>query len=162
MDTAAGHETLSGIEAFRACTVRMFENARLQAVLFSQILDRRTYGAEEVIVAIKDFALRHRRARLRVLVAAPQQAMRAGNRLVELGRMLSSRIEFRELPESHRRLREEYLLTDERSLLYRAEPKELDAQYWPDAPLHARGVLREFEAIWQEAPPARELSELRL
>lgn len=162
MDAAGAPESLSGVDAFRACAVRMFETAHLHVALFSQSLDRRVYSAEEVILAIKDFALRHRRARLQVLVAAPQQAMRAGHRLVELGRMLSSRIEFRELPEAHRRLRQEYVLTDCRGILHRADAGDVEAQHWQDAPLQARGMLREFEAIWQESAPARELSELRL
>lgn len=154
--------TVSGSEAFAEAALEVVAQARYQLVLLSFDLDRRLFGGETFTEQLRNFILQHRRARLRVLVHDPAAAVRNSIRLVEFGRLLSSRIEFRVVPEDRRRLREEYLVADERALLYRSGPDQLEAKYYADAPMVARSHLREFEAWWHEATVAREMSTLGL
>jgi hypothetical protein len=140
----------------------MARTARMQINLLSQTLDRRIYGSEDFLIPLQAFLLQHERARLRVIVHTPAAAMRSGHRLVELGRKLSSRVEFRELLPEHRTIEREYVIADERSLLSRESPLELDARYYANAPMLAREQLREFENLWQESPPSSELRSLRI
>lgn len=161
--TAAGEPVLvTGGAAFLEHAVRLVEAARLELVICSAMLDRRVYGDETFIDRVRRFVLQHRRARLRVLVGQPQAAMRASHRLVELGRALSSRIEFRQPAEERQLPADEYLIADERVQLIRATPEQLEARYFADAPMAARLQLRVFNALWEEAVPAREFSELRI
>lgn len=153
---------INGSEAFAAAALEVVAAARYQLVLLSVDLDRRLFGTPTFTEQLRQFILQHRRARLHVLLHDPAAAVRNSIRLVEFARMLSSRIEFRTLPEERRKLREEYLVADERALLYRSSPEQVEAKHYADAPLVARSHLREFEALWHESTVAREMSALGL
>lgn len=155
-------ESVSGQAEFLARAAQLAGQARLELSLFSQTLDRRTYGVDEFIAPLTTFLLSHQRARLRIIVRSPGQAVLKGHRLVELGRQLSSRIEFRELLPERQLIEREFLIGDQRSLLLRESPQELQARYYPDAPLQARELWREFEVLWQESPPSMEFRDLKI
>lgn len=161
-DPTTAAAVVSGVAAFTEHAVLVAKAARMDIVIYSDTLDRRIYGDEAFVATIRSFVLQHRRARLRVLVRNPGTTMRGAHRLVELGRALSSRIEFREpLPERKLPL-EEYVLADEKALLLRSFSDDIDAKYLPHAPLDARQQLRTFNGIWEESVPAQELRDLRL
>jgi hypothetical protein len=155
-------EAVSGQAEFLRRAVELVSAARLDITIFSQGLDRRTYSSEFFIAPLQKFLLQHQRARLRVIVHSPGLAMRTGHRLVELGRRLPSRIEFRELPEERRLLEKEFLIADESALLLRASVEQLESRYYPHAPLLAREQKREFETWWQESQPAAEFRDLKI
>lgn len=151
---------VTGSDAFANAALEVVSVARHHLALLTVDLDRRLFGTEAFTEHLRNFILQHRRARLRVLVHDPAAAVRNSIRLVEFGRMLSSRIEFRAVPEERRRLREEFLIADELSVLYRSSPDQIDAKHYPNAPMVARSHLREFEALWHESTVAREMSAL--
>jgi len=155
-------ELANGQAEFLLRAAQLVASARLELTLFSQGLDRRTYSSEDFVVPLQTFLLSHQRARLRVLVHTPALAMRTGHRLIELGRRLSSRIEFRELLPERKLIRKEFLIADESSLLIRDSDDQLEARYYPHAPLLARDQKREFDSWWQESPPAAEFRDLKL
>lgn len=151
---------VTGSDAFANAALEVVSVARHHLALLTVDLDRRLFGTEAFTERLRNFILQHRRARLRVLVHDPAAAVRNSIRLVEFGRMLSSRIEFRAVPEERRRLREEFLIADELAVLYRSSPDQIDAKHYPNAPMVARSHLREFEALWHESTVAREMSAL--
>lgn len=153
---------VTGTAEFLEHALRVLKSAHMQLTLFTHDLDVRVYGSEVFCETLKAFILGHRRAQLRVLVHTPALAMRQGHRLVELGRRLSSRIEFRALADERKTLIEEYLLADERSLLCKECYSDLEARYYAHEPLLARQQLRTFENLWQESLPAREFTDLKL
>jgi hypothetical protein len=155
-------ELVNGQAEFLLRASQMAASAKMELSLFSQGLDRRTYSSEDFIEPLQTFLLSHQRARLRVLVHTPSLAMRTGHRLIELGRRLSSRIEFRELSQERRLTRQEFLIADESSLLIRDSEDQLEARYYAHAPLLARDQKREFDVWWQESPPAAEFRDLKL
>lgn len=155
-------ELASGQAEFLLRATQIVASAKIEITLFSQGLDRRTYSNEDFIAPLQSFLLSHQRARLRVLVHTPALAMRTGHRLIELGRRLSSRIEFRELLPERKLIRKEFLIADEASLLIRESDDQLEARYYPHAPLLARDQKREFDTWWQESPPAAEFRDLKL
>ena len=77
-------------------------------------------------------------------------------------RRASSRIHCRQLSQERQSLIEEYLVGDERSVLYRDRYDQLQAQCHQQAPLEARRRLKDFNPLWEESLPAREFSELRI
>jgi len=155
-------EVVSGQAEFLLRASALVASAKMEITLFSQGLDRRTYSSEDFIAPLQTFLLSHQRARLRVLVHTPSAAMRTGHRLIELGRRLSSRIEFRELLSERQLIRKEFLIIDESALLLRDSPDQLEARYYAHAPLLARDQKREFDTWWQESPPAAEFRDLKL
>ena len=160
---AALPQLLDGRAAFAARALELVREARGELLLLSHSLERSLYGSEEFADAVKAFLLGSERARLCVFVSQPQEALRNVPHLVELGRHLSSRLEFREPSEQQLAgggNRSEWLLADRRVLLERREPESLEAQFWAQEP--QRGKLRgeAFETLWNEAQPAQELRSL--
>ncbi|MBI2383698.1 MAG: hypothetical protein HYV18_06495 [Gammaproteobacteria bacterium] len=156
------YEVVSGVAAFAQRAAELVAGARNTLDVLSCELDRRIYGSEEFLQNLRKFVLQHRHARLRVLLNAPARALAGGNRLVEFGRAMSSFIEFRELPPERLDVREECVVADGRLLLVKAAPEQLNAKFYPDSPHLARLKLKDFDALWNESPPAQELRDLRL
>ena len=153
---------VSGSAEFAQAALDTVGSARHQLSLMTVDLPRVVFGSEAFVEKLRTFVLGHRRASLRVLVHHPADAVRNSVRLAEFGRLLSSRIEFREVPQSRRQLKEEYLIADEKAVLYRGSPEQLDAKFYALAPMVARSHLRTFDAVWQEAVVAREFTSLRI
>ena len=155
-------ESVLGHLEFTDRAVQMLRCARSEVVVFSYDLDRRIYSSEPLVKLLRGFLLEHRRGRLRGLVQSPRSALQGAHRLVELARLLSSRMEFRECGEGWRESGEEYLIVDQRQLLIKSDRHEVEARYYADAPLLAREQLRQFENAWQASTVSREFSDLRL
>jgi hypothetical protein len=153
-------EGVEGVDAYATSLQQLTAEARNQLALMTVDLDRRLYGTEAFVQRLRAFILQHRRAKLRVLVNSPAVAVRNSPRLVEFGRLLSSRIEFRELLPERWQKREEYFICDETSLLFRSAPEQLQAKLYLQAPMVARQQLRAFDNLWEESPPARDFSSL--
>lgn len=154
-------ELVIGVAAFAERATQMVAGARMELALLSQELDRRIYGTEGFADALRKFVLQHQRTRVRVLVSHTQAAIGNAPRLVELGRTLSSFVEFRELmPIRQQTVRDEYLVADGRVLLYRETPNDLEARFHDKAPHLGRMQLKHFDLLWNEAEPAQELRKL--
>ncbi len=158
-------QRLEGRTGFAASALQLVRAARGELLLLSDSLERGLYGSEEFAEAVKGFLLGGEHARLQVLVRQPQQAVRNVPRLLELGRRISSRCQFREPSEAQRavgELRSEWLLADRRVLLERREPESLEAQFWAAEPQRGKLRAEAFEALWDEAQPAQELRSLEI
>lgn len=155
-------ESVFGHEEFAERALLMARSARQEVLIFSHDLDRRVYGSEFVARQLRAFLLEHRRGRLRALVQAPRGALQGSHRLVELARVLSSRMELRECAGPARSSGEEYVIVDQRQLLIRSDRYDVEARYYADAALLAREQQRHFDLAWQASPPSRDFAELRL
>lgn len=154
-------ELLTGAADYAARATQMVTGARMEIVVLSQELDRRIYGTEIFGEALRRFVLQHSHTRVRVLVNNTQAAIGNSPRLVELGRSLSSFVEFRQLLLMRQQsVREEYVVADGRLLLYRETPQDLEAKYYGHSPQLARLQLKGFETLWNESPTAQELRKL--
>lgn len=137
------------------------ERARNELAILSCRFEPALYGDATVVEAFSRLALRHERVRIRILVNAPDQAMRRAHRLVEFARKLTSRIEFRELPEDQRGLVEDWVIADSAAVWRRDNPEQLESRLF-DSPLEARLQLRQFDPLWEMSTPARALMQLHL
>lgn len=155
-------ELLVGFAAYAERAREMVAGARYEIALLSQVLDRRLYVGSEFGEALQGFVRQHARARVRVLLHSPADALANAPRIVEVGRALTSFIEFRELLQERRQaVLEEYVIADGRTLLWREERRSLEARLDFD-PAAARLKLKEFDTFWNESPPAQELRRLGL
>lgn len=153
-------QLLNGVAEFAERATGMVGGAHMEIALLTQELDRRVYGTAAFAEALRRFVLQHAHTRVRVLVNSTQAAVANSPRLVELGRSLTSFVEFRELqPQRQPVVREEVLITDGRAMLYRETPSDLEAKYY-DSPAEARLKLKEFGLLWDESEPAQELRKL--
>ena len=153
-------QLLEGLEAFSDAAVALVGQAERTLRIRSYELDRRIYARPAMVDAVRSFVLKHDRARLQVLISAPARTARmGGHRLVELGRQLSSRIEFRSVPESGAQQRPDLVAIDSQQLLLRRHPDDREAQ-WHQDPRLARLTEDDFDELWQLASPAQELRRL--
>jgi hypothetical protein len=154
---------LSGRSALAAQALKVAQSTRLELAVLSFALDPDLYGSEPFVDAVKTFLLGEDRARLRVLLNQPRVVAQSAHRLVELGRRLTSRVEFRELAQEQLNdMRGEWLIADRRRILERRNPETLTAHYWDSAPLLAREKLEKYDSLWNEAVPCGELQRLAL
>ncbi len=154
--------TLTGRIEFLVAARRLVADTRYNASLLTRALDPRVFGEVSFADAVKQFLLLHRNARLRVLVAEAQQAARGPHALVDLGRLLTSRIEFREFAPGRPAPAEEFLLGDGRLLLERNSADAMEARLMRDDPSMARERQRRFDNLWDHAVPSMDLRRLRL
>ena len=135
--------------------------ARNELAILSCRLEPTLYGDIAVVDAFSALALRHERVRIRILVNQPDLAMRRAHRLVEFARRLSSRIEFRELPEDQRGLVEDCVIADSAAVWRRDNPEQLESRVF-ESTLEARLQLRRFDPLWETSPPARAASSTQI
>ena len=157
----AAPELVTGAADFAARATQMVAGARMEIVLLSLDLDRRAYGGGAFTDALRRFVLQHSHTKVRILVNATQTAMANNPRLVEFGRGLTSFVEFRELlPERRPVVRQELLVADGRTMLFKESSSDLEAKYFGAQPLAVKEKLKEFQMLWDESVPAQELRRL--
>lgn len=158
--SAAPAESHEGQAGFTDALRQLIPVARLRLAILSPALPAVSYGEAAVVELIKRFLLASTHTQVRVLVATPEQTMKQAHRLVELGRQLSSRVEFRQLAEEQRGIDEELVVADEAAWLQRAPQLNLRSNLHLQASLNARLQLRRYNALWERSIPAREFYTL--
>lgn len=152
-----------GAAAFAQTASTLLRDARRELALVTRALDRRIYGDPALVEAFRSFLLSGERVRLRVLLQEPRNAARAGHRLVELGRQLPSRVEFRDLPDDCAAdERGELLIVDREKLLEWPDPDDARLRLAVDTPGETRRRLDRLERLWEAAPRSPELRSLWL
>ena len=151
---------MTGKSDVRDAVLRVISGANRSLAIFSGDLEPGIYDDPEVLTAVKQMVLSRTYARIRVLVADSERAMRRSNRFVHLARRLSSFIEFRQLSEEHMGRPEAWLVADESGVVYRANRERWDGIADTREPSVARLYLQEFDQMWQHAVPAAELRRL--
>ena len=146
----------------RDAVLRVISGANRSLAIFSGDLEPGIYDDPEILTAIKQMVLSRTYARIRVLVADSERAIRRSNRFVHLARRLSSFIEFRQLAEEHLARPEAWLVADESGVVYRANRERWDGIADTREPSVARLYLQEFDQMWQQALPAAELRRLSI
>ena len=163
MDESDVSEPISGRAAFSDKLAELISGAQMELALMSLHLSRRIYTQANVLEALKTFALRSERSRLRVLVADARAATADGNSFLDMARKLPSRIQLRELtPERRETEGPERLIVDTHGLLELPAQDRLDALYYAKAPLRVREQIKEFDARWEESEPVLELRGFNL
>lgn len=152
---------ISGRVALREAILALIAESRMTLNVLSYDLHHDIWAAPDTVEAVRRFCLQHDRARVNIIINQPRRTMAAGHRLVEFGRQLSSRIEFREIPHDRRDQVEDCVIGDGRRMVLRERPDDVEARVYQLAG-PARLKNERFEAIWPHALPARELQQLRV
>ncbi|MGH8402775.1 MAG: hypothetical protein ACRESO_05160 [Gammaproteobacteria bacterium] len=161
MNTASpDYRELANSSDNRDAAVRLVSQARMSLAMFTRDLDPAIYNTEGFAAAVRQLALRSRYAQIRIVVIDPTSAIKDGHRLIELGRRLSSFIEFRRPSAEHAKLPESFLVTDETGLLYRPVASRYEGFVDTANSSEARVRLRLFDEIWAQAEPEPEFRRL--
>ncbi len=152
-DTAEDHRRLAAALAGQA---------RRGVVVMSRDLDAPVYDDPPFLDALKDLAISHRQARIRVLVRDPRPAVRNGHRLIALAQRLPTYFDIRVPARHHREFNEAFLVVDEAGYVHRKLADRLEGTASFNDPLEARRLLRTFDEMWEVAEPDPNLRRMRL
>ena len=130
--------------------------------IFTRDLDPPLYDRSPVVEAMTQFALRHRNCRIRILTHDVEPAVKAGNRLIELCRRLSTYAEIRRSHEDYRERSDTFLLVDDYGLLERKLASRFEGRVSFKLPLEVRRLRSEFDEVWERSSTDPELRRLHL
>ena len=151
---------ISSMEEMRLAVIDIATVATRRVSIFTHDLDPGIYDDPEFLEIIKCLVLRQSYARIRVLIADPPRALKAGNNFVHLGRRLNTYIEFRHVREDLRTHPESFCIADDIALAYR-----LDADRWEGIvdthePAVASVYGKMFDEIWMASEVEYEFRQL--
>lgn len=144
----------------REAAVAVANAAKRELVLFSHDLEPLLYDKDEFIKALQTLVTRSRMSRIRIVSIDPGASIRAGHRIVGLAQRFSSYMEVRRASRDHALLAVTFLVADEEAVLYRPIANQYEGYADLQAPLEARGFLRQFDEIWDKAEPDSEFRRL--
>jgi hypothetical protein len=140
---------VAGKGELRGAIIDIVSHAERTLSLLTPNLEPEIYEHDDFLVALKRFVLGKSFARVRVLITEPERAIKTGNQLVQMGQRLSSHIELRNLAADLRPERQAYCISDNDSVLYRADYSTQEGMVAMQAPEIAKLYLTEFDEIWQ-------------
>jgi len=116
--------------------------------IFTHDLDPGIYDDPDFLEIVKHMVLSQAYARIRVLIADPARAIKNGNSFVQLGRRLSTYIEFRHVREDFRTHAESFCIADETALVYRLQHQRWEGIADTYEPAIAKLYGTMFNEIW--------------
>jgi hypothetical protein len=141
---------LTSFEEVRDGVVKVAACAKRSITILTPDLEPGIYDNPEFLEAVKRLVLAKRFARVRVLISEPDRTVRNGNRLIALGRRLSTHLDFRNLHQDYRgKLPGAYIIADDSAVLYRVNARGYDGIMGSIEPVIARQHLDQFEKPWE-------------
>jgi len=146
----------------RHATELMVGQTQTSLDIISRDLDPFLYDRETFLDLLSRLCLRNRQARIRFLVQDPATPIKKNHRLIELGRKLSSSIEFRQPHQDYQYFNAACLIADRCGLIHRslADRFEGTANFY--APVAARRELDFFTEVWERSESHPEFRRLYL
>jgi len=145
-------QILSTIEEVRDGVLEITKLAKRSITILTPDLETGIYDDQAFLDVIKHLVLSGSYASVRVLISDPANAVRNGNRFVELGRRLHSYIEFRNLHEKYRdSMKDAYIIADDFAILYRKDCRRPDSVMGTNEPPVAKQQLQVFEQPWEDS-----------
>ncbi|UCH53461.1 MAG: hypothetical protein JSW09_01220 [Pseudomonadota bacterium] len=131
----------------------LVDAAKHDIVLFGAELEARLFSDAGLSGALAHFAARHQHNRVRILVEDSAQVMHDNERLVTLVRRFSDSVDMREVGESHRGLREVFLVTDRSGYVHQEDTTRalfiVDSRDRRSAAL----LAERFDSMWAQSEP---------
>lgn len=149
-------------DALRSAVLSLARQARQGIAIVSRHLDPALYDTAEFADALKALALSSPRAQVRAIVQDVAPIVRDGHHLVALAQRLPSFIHLRVPGPPYRDFNQAFLVADDAGYVQRDLADRYEAAVCFHAPLVARDLLRQFEAIWASAEPDPNLRALRI
>jgi hypothetical protein len=155
-------QVLASDADFRDAMIAVARLAVRNIAIMTRDLPTIVFDDKEFIEAIKHLCLSRSYARIRVLVTNPYRTLRDGNRFVDLGRRLSSFVEFRHVHQNYRDHNEAFMIVDDMALVFRADADRWEGIADTHEPTIARRYLNTFDQIWAASIPAHEFRQLHV
>ncbi|MGB1111030.1 MAG: GNAT family N-acetyltransferase [Gammaproteobacteria bacterium] len=162
---SSGFRFSSHDEAREALRLLIAE-ARLSLRLHVPLMAAPLLDDRELIETLSEFARSRRECSVRILIHDSGVARRSGHRLIPLIQRLTSKIELRRLPDDKQDRTDNFVISDERALLYQELHSRADGEYLSrthdKGPLNARRYGKQFDELWELAQPDPSLRRLHI
>lgn len=146
-----GRIHLKTLTEIRTACARMASQATRELRIFSRDLDAPLYDHLDFLEPVRRLALLNPRAPVQILLFDPESAIRSENRLIELARQLTSRIQIRCVPAEFQHRTQVYLLADDQGYLLRQVAEVFEATADFAAPRKVRRTRKAFERAWERS-----------
>ena len=140
----------------------MAKQCQRNLIIISRKLDPAVFDTEEFVDAVKYLALRHRRAKIQIIVFETDTIVKRGHRLLELSGKLSSFIELRKAHYSFDDYNECLLVADEIAYIHRENGERYEGTLNFKNRRHSNNLLKQFEEMWELATPDPNLRKMIL
>jgi len=145
--------SLSLALATQAQRTLLLHTRDLEAVIFDQL---------PFLEAVQEMVRRHRDSCFHILLQDGRAAIRNSNRLIELSRRLSTRIEIRQPQAEHLDFPEAFLLADDTGYLHRPLYSRYEGTAGFNNPAMNLRLKRYFTEVWERSIPDVEMRRLYL
>jgi len=135
----------------RAASLALAGQARNTIEIFSWDLDAGIYGDPAFIEIVKQLAIRHRHAQIRILVQDSRKAAKLGHRLPYLAHRLPSRVQIRRPAAEYREYRQAFLIADGIGMIKRVVADRYEGELNFKSPVDAKERLNFFDRVWAGA-----------
>jgi hypothetical protein len=138
-------------EENRLAATALAEQARRTIDIFTWDLDGEIYDTPEFIEAIRQLAIRHRHALIRVLVQDSAKAAKLGHRLPYLMHRLPSKVQIRKPASEYKEYRHAFMIADGVGIIRRPLADRYEGELNFKSPMEAKEHLNFFEKVWISA-----------
>ncbi len=153
---------LESIDAFRALSVELVQTARFGLLIFSEDLEDWLYDNDTFADAVMDLVQRQRNTSVRILVRDTKALLERGHRLLRLSHRASEKIQIRKLPTTIAEKFTNYLITDDKGLLFRPDPQAMQGIGYHDYRARVKPLLEDFKQLWARATTPPDLRQRTL
>lgn len=157
-----GRQRVTSREEWREGVHSIASAATRTLVVLSHDLEHSVFDDAEFTDAVRNLLLSRSRASVRILVRDLTDIVSKGHRLVQLGRRLSSFIEFRQVQDEYRDRGEVFVVADRSGVAWRPHHERYEGFYGRREVLTAADCLGFFDEIWNRSQPSQELRRLHL
>jgi predicted GNAT family N-acyltransferase len=149
------------LQAAAAATLQLIAQARRRICIYSRDLEYGLYGQNEIVAALKQFAIKSRDGGALIIVQDTAVIRSQPHPLLELAQRLPSFIQFR-TPEEPEDLQypSAFLANDRDGYLFRLLGSRYEGDWSPALPARNRQLSEEFERVWQRSRPCTEFRAL--
>lgn len=148
--------------ALAAAVAHLAREVQHTLYVYSADLEPRIYDTAPFIEAIRQTATASRRADIRFLVRDIDPALKAGHRLIELARQLTSFIGIRVAPARGDLKSDAFVIADQRAVLFRALAARPEGDLQMNDPRTAVVLSSRFHNLWEEGAAVPDLRRLHL
>ncbi len=153
---------LESREDNRCAALALASQARRTIEIFSWDLDPDLYDDPPFIEAIKQLAINHRKAQIRILLQDANKAVKLGHRLPYLAQRVPSKIQILKPCSEYKEYGQSFLIADGIGILRRPLHNRFEGELNFKDPINAKEHQNFFNKAWDSAEPDPYLKRLHI
>ena len=133
----------------RAATLAMLMQTQRSVTIFTRDLDAKILDNAQVVGAVKDFVLRSRQSRVRIITQDISKIVSQGHRLVNLYRRVPSYMDIRIPAKEHQSYNAAFLVFDHLGVIFRNHADRYEGTATFNDKINAQDLSNRFDDMWE-------------